>query len=71
MASEEEKSAPGEGMVECAVCKKLIPPSEAVSPEGHEYVLWFCGGACHAQWERERAEETEKAFGRRSGVPKD
>ena len=28
--------------VECAVCKKLIPPSEAISPEAHEYVLICC-----------------------------
>lgn len=69
---EEHKKGPrDDGLVECAVCKKLIPPSEAVSPEGHEYVLWFCGGECHAQWEREQAEGVEHAFGERSGVPKD
>jgi hypothetical protein len=54
--------------VECAVCKKLIPPSEVISPEAHEYVLYFCGAQCHAEWEREQAEELEREFERRSGV---
>ena len=57
--------------VECAVCKKLIPPSEAVSPEAHEYVLYFCGGQCHAKWEREQAEKLEREFQQRSGVNRD
>lgn len=35
-------------LVECAVCKKLIPPSDAVFPAGAEYVLYFCGGKYHA-----------------------
>lgn len=54
--------------LECAVCKKLIPPSEAISPEGDEYVLYFCGGTCHAEWERERAEQIEREFETHSGV---
>jgi GMP synthase-like glutamine amidotransferase len=54
--------------VECAVCKKLIPPSEAISPEAYEYVLYFCGAQCHAEWEHEQAEELEREFEQRSGV---
>lgn len=42
--------------VQCAQCKKLIPTSLAISPEEHEYVLYFCGGRCHAEWVREQAE---------------
>jgi hypothetical protein len=56
------------GTVECALCKKLIPPSEAVSTEGHEYVLYFCGADCHVEWERQRAEQVEREFEERSGV---
>lgn len=47
--------------VPCAVCKKLIPTSQAISPEGHEYVLYFCGGKCHAEWAREQAEAARGA----------
>jgi hypothetical protein len=66
--SDKRVTPPAPPLVECAVCKKLIPPSEAVSPEGHEYVLYFCGGKCHAEWEREVAEEAERAFQAHSGV---
>jgi hypothetical protein len=58
-------------MVRCAVCKRLIPASEAISPEGRQYVLHLCGGACHAQWERECAESLEREFEARSGVKRD
>jgi hypothetical protein len=58
--------------VECAVWKKLIPASEAISPEAHEYVLYFCGAQCHAEWEREQSEELERElereFEQRSGA---
>jgi hypothetical protein len=58
-------------MVECVLCKKLIPASEAVSPEAHDYVLYFCGADCHAEWERRRAEQLEREFEERSGVKRD
>ncbi|MGA7979626.1 MAG: DUF3330 domain-containing protein [Chromatiaceae bacterium] len=64
----EAKNTPSEGQVECAMCKKWIPASEAVYPEGHDYVLYFCGAECHAQWERERAAQMEETFEERSGV---
>lgn len=54
--------------IDCAFCKKLIPASEAVSPEGHDYVLYFCGPECHAEWEREKALALEQEFEARSGV---
>ena len=54
--------------VECSVCRKQISSSEAISPEAHEYVLYFCGAQCHAAWEQEQAENLEKEFEERSGV---
>jgi hypothetical protein len=63
---QDTKTAPA--IVECAVCKKQIPPSVAISPEADEYVLYFCGGKCHAQWEREQATKLERAFAHKSGV---
>jgi YHS domain-containing protein len=55
-------------LVECSVCKKEIPASEAVSPEGRDYLLYFCGGECRAEWEKEEAERLERSFESRSGV---
>jgi hypothetical protein len=54
--------------IPCRQCLKEIPPSQAITREGDDYVLYFCGAECHARWEREQAEETERAFGERSGV---
>jgi len=54
--------------VTCAVCHQEIPASTAVSPEGHDYVVYLCGGGCRAKWERERAAAVEQAFEVRSGV---
>jgi hypothetical protein len=58
-------------MEECAVCMKLIPQAEPIAPDAHEYVLYFCGGQCHAAWEREQAEKLEREFAQRSGVKRD
>jgi hypothetical protein len=51
-----DEAGTGPAKVQCALCKKLIPTSQAFSPEGHEYVLYFCGGRFHAEWVREQAE---------------
>lgn len=64
--SPETDTSPSE--VECAICKKRIPASTALSPEGHDYILYFCGGKCYARWERDEAAELERTFERRSGV---
>ena len=62
---------PNPTTVACSVCKKEIPASEALSPEAHDYVLYFCGGVCHAAWEEEQAGEVERVFEERSGVKRD
>lgn len=54
--------------VTCAVCHKEIPASAAISPEGHDYVVYLCGGECHAKWEEQRAAALEQAFEEHSGV---
>lgn len=71
MAEKDDTTGTKPPTMECSVCKKLIPASEGVSPEGHEYVLYFCGAKCRAEWEREQAEATEEAFEARSGVKRD
>lgn len=54
--------------VPCEQCLKEIPPSEALSREADDYVLYFCGPRCHAEWEREQARETQRSFADKSGV---
>jgi Domain of unknown function (DUF3330) len=40
-------------MIECAVCSKEIPVSEAMNEEATDYVLHFCGLDCYAKWKGE------------------
>lgn len=42
----------------CEVCLGQIPTDTAVSAEGDDYVLHFCGIACYRQW-REQDRGTE------------
>jgi hypothetical protein len=52
----ETENVPGyEGQVDCALCMKYIPRSEAHHPEGEEYVMYFCGLECYALWRSEAA----------------
>ncbi len=46
--------------VPCEVCLKEIPKSEATVPEAADYVAYFCGLECYAQWKAQR-EKQEKA----------
>lgn len=41
--------------VTCRECRREIPPSEAKSVEGQDYVWYFCGLDCYQAWRR-RAE---------------
>ncbi len=43
--------------VECVECRTLIPPDEALVPEGLDYVTYFCSPGCHEAWRRARADE--------------
>jgi hypothetical protein len=46
--------------VSCAVCRKQIPPDEALQNEGEEYLLWFCGLECYESWKRDRDSGTQR-----------
>jgi len=39
-------------LVECEVCLKEIPTSEAKCDEVNDYVLYFCGLECFDKWRR-------------------
>jgi len=36
--------------VACEVCKKLIPKDAALTHEGMDYTLYFCGTKCLDYW---------------------
>ena len=42
-----------DGVVNCEVCLKEIPSSEAASAEGVDYFVYFCGTECFAKWEEQ------------------
>jgi len=39
--------------VSCHICETQVPLSEAISPEGEDYMLHFCGMDCFARWYRQ------------------
>ena len=43
--------------VECEICLKEIPKSEAKVAEATDYVVHFCGLECYDKWRKES--ETE------------
>ena len=70
MAKERESTVPTR--VSCDVCLKEVPRSEAQSPEGSDYVLYFCGLDCYEQWKQQKDREgssSESRQGRRSEPP--
>lgn len=36
--------------VQCDVCMKEVPVSEATVPEATDYVVHFCGLECYEKW---------------------
>ncbi len=48
---------PTEEVIECSVCLKEIPSSEAKSAEASDYVAHFCGLDCYDKWVK-KAEQT-------------
>ena len=49
-------------IVSCAICRKEIPLSEALIPEAADYMVYFCGLECYAEWKR-RSERPGKQSG--------
>jgi len=40
-----------EPTVSCAQCLREVPTSEAMVREAQDYVLFFCGADCFAEWQ--------------------
>ena len=41
-----------DNQVECKVCLKEIPQTEAQAEEVHDYVAYFCGLDCYEKWKK-------------------
>jgi hypothetical protein len=39
-----------EPKINCEICLKEIPQSEAKNTEAEEYIIWFCGLECYEKW---------------------
>jgi hypothetical protein len=52
-----EQTEKDSSLVQCEVCLKEVPRSEANSAEAQEYVMYFCGVDCYDQWQK--GEEAE------------
>ena len=39
--------------INCETCLTEIPPDEAQSAEGEDYVVHFCGLECYSKWKEQ------------------
>jgi hypothetical protein len=46
-------------IVKCNSCASEIPETVAMTMEGLEYVMYFCGQACFDHWESEHQESNK------------
>ena len=54
-----EKPVPAEPtLIDCEICFKEIPDSVAMTEEGEDYVVHFCGLDCYVAW-KEKGEKTQ------------
>lgn len=47
--------------MQCEICLKEVPASEAMSSEACDYVIHFCGIDCHRIWAQKKAPADEGA----------
>ena len=46
--------------VPCQLCRKEVPLSEAKVAEAADYVAYFCGLECYAEWKRRSEQAGQK-----------
>ena len=55
-----KKNTEGCSMCECISCCKHIPLSSALTPEGVDYVSYFCSTACYEKWQNKKKEQSDE-----------
>ncbi|MDH5446382.1 MAG: DUF3330 domain-containing protein [Gammaproteobacteria bacterium] len=53
----EAHKIPMEETVECQICLKEVPVSEANSDEARDYVFHFCGIECYGKWQEQEKQQ--------------
>ena len=48
-------------LIACEVCLKELPKNEALVPEATDYVIYFCGLACHEKWQKQHEKSGSQA----------
>ncbi len=56
-----KKSTENRELVECEICLKEIPASEAKNEEASDYVLHFCGLECFDKWRSSEKNEEQSS----------
>ena len=46
-------------LVDCEICLKEIPLSEAKNEEATDYVMYFCGLECFEKWKESKGAEEQ------------
>ncbi len=46
-------------LVACEICCKEVPLTAAKTPEAVDYVAYFCGLECYAQWNSQRGKRQD------------
>lgn len=57
-----EPSADADAPVACSTCRLEIPLSAAMTPEGEQYVEYYCGLDCYETWFHKQCEAEYPAF---------
>ena len=55
----EDKQPRQDEKVECKVCMKEVPLSEARSEEATDYVVHFCGLECYSKWKQQNQQQND------------
>lgn len=56
-------------IIQCEICMKEIPASEASSAEAQDYVRHFCGLECFDRWSRQTSNETAEEENKMTSSP--
>lgn len=55
-----DKLVPAEpDLIDCKLCFKEIPESVAMTEEGEDYVMHFCGLECYSAWKEKSHKDTD------------
>jgi hypothetical protein len=63
VAMVENPKLTGVPLVPCETCQKEIPKSVALSAEGRDDVVYFCGVDCYEEWSADQIRERTQEAG--------